>query len=275
MQRDHFKKRPFYERRTRKFFRHPGEDAGGTAGGGGAPAPDAAAIAAQKVADEAKIAAAKAAGASHVEVSDGLKVLDTKAYGLIKDEARDKGRKEVTAELDAEARKLGYGTHAELLAAVPTLKARDKAATDLEKARVDLETKNNIGETERARLAGVVEQKGREIKVRDSLLRMGFVDTEYGVDLAEKHIATLSSEDAKKFDPKAFFEGIKASRPALFDVKVVVPATTGAGGTAPPAPNPGEAAKADATAGKVDALTMTPEQLRAYETQMFGRPISN
>jgi len=198
-----------------------------------------------------------------VERPDGTaEIINASAYKAIKDQAEDRGTRKAELARDEDARKLGFDSYAAMLAGVPKLRESDAAKSALERSIADLTVGKTAAERERAEALAAVVAKNREIKEREALFRSGFIDTEYGVHLAEEALRALPADQQATFDAAKFVEGLKASRPALFAKPLEVPVTTGAG-TPPAALGPGAVAAQQAKEGTFDAMRAKPEELEA------------
>lgn len=103
-----------------------------------------------------------------------------------------------------------------------------------------------------------------EMQLRESAIQSGITDVDYAVRLLNRHVEGKSEEDLKDFDESKFFADLRETKPYLFG-ETVKPATTGtAGGAAPPAPKPGDAAAAAARNGQVDARKMTQQEYQEH-----------
>jgi hypothetical protein len=101
-----------------------------------------------------------------------------------------------------------------------------------------------------------------EMQLRTVAAGVGVQDVDYAITLLTRAVEKMTPEQAEKFDERAFFEGLRQSKPLLFG-EAVQPATTGVGGGgAPKPPSPGQVASQAAAQGKVDARKMTPQQFQ-------------
>ena len=96
-------------------------------------------------------------------------------------------------------------------------------------------------------------------------VRAGAVDDDYAVRVAETHLAKLSEADAAKFNPSAFFEGLKTARPAIFSAPVSTANNAAAGGAS-------AAAAASAAADAADARPGEPVGAKSTEGAADAKP---
>jgi len=233
------------------------------------------------------------------EPKDGEgKVLQVKHsdFKKIKEEAREKGRREATAELEDLALKAGWSSLEEFfqsqkktLAPKPAAPIPPKEVTVMPKqpdpkAQV---AKPAAAATENARVA---EERGKmrkqwrreeklrrdvqrqldakeaEMALREEMYRLGVTDVDYGLQLLTRELRGKSEEEIAAFDRKVFFDGVRKDRPYLFGERVQ-PATTGTNGAKPDgsdpkAPPAGVQAVAAAQAAQFDAKSATPIQVQ-------------
>jgi len=88
--------------------------------------------------------------------------------------------------------------------------------------------------------------------------KVGIVDTDYALTLLTRKVGAMSEAEAANFDPKAFFEGLRSEKPALFGT-VPSGATTGAGAAPKPQDTPDK---------PKSALQMSPQELRVYRRSL-------
>jgi hypothetical protein len=102
-----------------------------------------------------------------------------------------------------------------------------------------------------------------EMHLRTIAAGVGVQDVDYSIMLLTREVEKLTPEQAAQFDERAFFEGLRKTKPLLFGEQVV-PATTGVGGGSPPKPPaPGQVTAAAASNGRVDAKKMNPQEYQA------------
>jgi len=222
-----------------------------------------------------------------------VQVLSQSAFKRLKDEARDKGRKEA---LSTFAKDAGFTTVDDLQKALaglknpaapaPTPEVRPPAETPgngngnnpktgdkWDRERVQLQrqiddlARRAKTETEgRKELQRQLDAKEAEMELKVAAIGHGIKDSDaasFAVMLLTKSLEGKSDEEMAKFDHDKYFVELRTSHPYLFG-EVVKPATTGNGAGAPAAPKPADAAASAAQNGKVDATKMTPEEYRAH-----------
>jgi len=213
-----------------------------------------------------------------------VQVLSQSAFKRLKDEARDKGRKEA---LSTFAKDAGFTNVDDLQKALAGLKnppapvtpeARppaeatntpktgdkwDRERVQLQRQIDDLSRRVKTETEGRKEIQRQLDAKEAEMELRESAVINGIKDPDYAIRLLTRALESKSEEELAKFDHGKFFSELRSSHPYLFN-EVVKPATTGNGAGAPAAPKPAEAAAAAAQAGKVDATKMTAEEYRAH-----------
>ena len=111
-----------------------------------------------------------------------------------------------------------------------------------------------------------------EMHLRTIAAGVGVQDIDYAIMLLTREVEQLTPEQAATFDERAYFDGLRRTKPLLFG-ETVQPATTGVGGgSAPKPPQPGQAASQQAQVGKIDARKMDP---KAYQELLRARGISS
>lgn len=195
-------------------------------------------------------------------------------FAKIKEEAKEKGRRQALAELDAMAADLGYASLADALKRIGEIDKKLAAPLDPKPQPVPQETtmpkptatpaKTNDPRAtdkaarESARLAAERDQIRKDYKAskrkerelqrrldaseaqRDLMVDMtkrGVTDLDYMMRLATRELAGKSEEEMAKFDWDGFYERHRKERPFLFGEKVI-PATTGTNGTKPDGSQP-------------------------------------
>lgn len=109
-----------------------------------------------------------------------------------------------------------------------------------------------------------------EMHLRTVAAGAGIQDIDYAIVLFSREVEKMTPEEAEQFDEKAYFSGLRQTRPLLFG-EAVVPATTGTGtGGAPKPPAPNQVTAANGQNGKVDARKM---DNRAYNDLLAKRGI--
>lgn len=99
-----------------------------------------------------------------------------------------------------------------------------------------------------------------ETGLREAAVRAGVIDTEFALHLVRAKLKTATQKELASFDERAYFDGLKATRPALFQPEVR-PTTTGhtAGGPSVKTPT---VPKVNVEEKTVDARKLSPEEFR-------------
>lgn len=99
-----------------------------------------------------------------------------------------------------------------------------------------------------------------EMHLRTIAAGVGVQDVDYSIMLLTREVEKLTPEQAAQFDERAFFDGLRKTKPLLFG-ETVQPANTGIGqGGAPKPPQPGQVTSQQSQGGRVDARKMDPKQ---------------
>lgn len=232
-----------------------------------------------------------------------VQVLSSSAYKKLKDEAREKGKKEALTEL---ARRSGFATIEEMEQAAvsgkqatararaaaaaeeadPTppkpiaaadpgaapkhLSDKAQAAWNKERDRIlaenqQLRQKADMAERRNKVYAKKIEDVEAEKALQAIAFQAGIKDPDYAVTLHRRHIEKASEEQLKAFESDKFFSGLRTSHPYLFG-ETVIPATTGTvgGDGKPGAPGAIVVTEKTGAAGQIDARKMTPAELEAH-----------
>lgn len=212
-----------------------------------------------------------------------VQVLSQSAFKRLKDESREKGRKDA---LSSFAKEAGFTSVEDLHKAIAGLKAPGPAPVEpkvpapasdnpkpsdrWDRERVQLQRQiDDLGrrvktETEgRKEIQRQLDAKEAEMELRESAVIAGVKDPDYAIRLLTRSLENKSEDELAKFDHAKFFTDLRSTHPYLFG-EVVKPATTGNGAGAPAAPKPAEAIAANVQNGKVDATKMTPEEYRSH-----------
>lgn len=113
-----------------------------------------------------------------------------------------------------------------------------------------------------------------EMHLRTLAAGVGVQEIDYALQLFSREVERLTPEQAQTFDERAFFEGLRKSKPYLFG-ETVQPATTGTGvGGAPTPPRPNQVAAANGANGRVDVRKMNPQQLAVELAKRGINPLS-
>lgn len=215
--------------------------------------------------------------------SDGkIRYLSDAVFKRLKEEAREKGRKDA---LSTFAKEAGFTSVDDLKTALGNLKAPpstpnpdpkasptpdhsrsdkwERERTQLQRQIDDLSRRVKTESEGKKELQRQLDAKEAEMELREAAVIAGIKDPDYAIRLLTRSLENKSEEDLEKFDHAKFFSELRGSHPYLFG-EVAKPATTGTGVGAPAAPKPGEATSANAQNGKVDATKMKPEEFREY-----------
>ncbi len=206
------------------------------------------------------------------------------------DDQRQRTERATMKRLDDEAKKHGFGGHAEMLEWVAANKREQKkpqpqndnrrqkngngdgrraVQSNLEKEhallvkRLDTERKARLGEERKRKdLQRQLEENEVDGALRKAAYAAGITrddDVDFAVHKIRRELSAMSDDQLQAFDEKVWFTKLKETRPYLAG-ETVQPATTGTGtGAAPPAPKP---AVAQGQAGQdlqVDAKKLDPK----------------
>lgn len=108
-------------------------------------------------------------------------------------------------------------------------------------------------------LQSALDAKEAEAFLREIAVSEGVKDIDYAMKLYSREVNGKSEEELAKIDERAFFQGLKKSKPYLFG-EIVELATTGTGSGGPPAPKPGPVIKETAQNEIVDARKLSPKE---------------
>lgn len=223
-----------------------------------------------------------------------IQVLSQSAFKRLKEEAREKGRKDA---LSSFAKDAGFTSVEELQAAIHGWKAGSKpknpSADDgdsdtgepkpktqnqnnnrpdrrslerwerekqqFTKEMADLRNRMKHEADQRKELQRALDAKDAEMVLRETAVMTGIKDVDYAIRLLTRALESKSEKELAEFNEAKFFESLRSSHPYLFG-EVVKPATTGTGGNgAPTPPKPGEASTQTAQSGQADARSMSRE----------------
>lgn len=219
-------------------------------------------------------------------------------FKKIKEEAKEKGRREALAELDTVAVKYGFSSHESALEALAALnkkppapepktappptetqmpkptekkpddRAADKAAREAQRLadeRGKLRKDWRTSQRKQRDLQRQLDAKDAEKDLIIEMTKLGVQDLDYGMRLLTRELAGKSEEEIKNYDRKAFFEKVRQEKPYLFG-ETVVPATTGTNGTKPDGSNP---AAPNAAKPVVDAAQQNQFDARKATREQF------
>jgi len=116
-----------------------------------------------------------------------------------------------------------------------------------------------------------LDEKDAEVSLRQTAVEVGLKDVDYGLRLFFRELENMDEAKLETFSERAFFEGLRATKPYLFG-ETVRPATTGTGtGGAATAPKPGAVSTTAAQGAQVDVRKMNPKE---YEEHMRKRGLN-
>lgn len=221
-------------------------------------------------------------------------VVPTAAMKRIKDEEFSRGK---SAALEELAKSYGYASNADLQAALQQqAQARQQAQQPAQQTPPEADPAEELAAAKEARreegkyqrqLEKVLNERNRyaqsatdwrkqadaakaetdavkaEMYLRTVAAGSGIQDIDYAIVLFSREVEKMTPEEAEQFDERAWFAGLRASKPLLFG-EAVVPATTGTGaGGAPKPPAPNQVQQQNGKDGRTDARKMNPAEYRA------------
>lgn len=218
------------------------------------------------------------------------------AFAKLKEEQRQRGKREAMSELEAKFKAAGFGSLDDALAALaetrkaPTAPAKaqsqrqtqvettqpERGGDDRQLSRIQKErerlAKMHAQEQARARkLQRQLEAKEAEMALREAAVSHGVKDVDYALRLLQRELDGKTEAELAGFDEAAFFgQKLRSSHPYLFG-ELVVPATTGTGATGPAAPKAASVQAATGSAGQFDAKKATAED---YQRELRRRGLS-
>lgn len=196
--------------------------------------------------------------------------IPSNAMAKIKREERERGKKAVLAELDAQAKKAGFTTWEDMMKAATTKPTVQKtsvrpATQPVEKAqaatpaptgndrafrRAEKERERALEEVRRLNRARATEEKRRkdaerrvqameaEMTLRTAAVRAGVQDVDYALELLRRKINGKSADELKTFSEDEFFaKELRSSHPYLYGV-TEIPANTSSQVAPKDAPKP-------------------------------------
>jgi hypothetical protein len=247
------------------------------------------------------IAEAASAEPSLPTIAGGKNViLPQSAIGKLKEEQRQRGKREAVTELEAKFKAAGFSSIDEAIAAMaaarsaPTAKAsppvkqakqevleiedeevqataqpQTQGGTDyakqmqkLQRERERLSKQFAAEQAQRRKLQRTLEAKEAEFALRETAVGKGVKDVDYAVRLMQRELEGKDEKALAAFDEGKFFNTLRTTHPYLFG-EMVVPATTGTGvGAAPAAPKASTVQAAQGAAGKTDARAMSADEFQ-------------
>ena len=223
-------------------------------------------------------------------------ILPQHAIGKLKEEQRQRGKREAMTELEAKFKAAGFGSIDDAIAAMaaarnapakatpaPT-KAKEPEITADEEVQTTAQPQSNgdyakqmqrlqrereklakqfaAEQAQRRKLQRTLEAKEAEFALRETAVGKGVRDVDYALRLIQRELEGKDEKALATFDESKFFDGLRQSHPYLFG-EMVVPATTGTGvGAAPSAPKAGTVQAAQTAANKTDARTMSQDEFQ-------------
>jgi hypothetical protein len=210
------------------------------------------------------------------------------SLGKIKQEQRERGKREAMGELEAKFKSAGFESIEDALNAMASIRSggsQQQATSQKQETQVptasaaQASSRNEKRELERLqrereafakryaqeqanrrRLQRQLEAKDAEMALRETAVVKGVKDVDYALRLLQRDLEGKDDAELESYDEGAFFDRLRAERPYLFG-ETVVPATTGTGvGAAPAAPKPGQVQQAQGQAGNVDARTLSRQE---------------
>jgi len=198
----------------------------------------------------------------------------------LRQEERQKGRRAAMAELEMEAKKAGFVSHAEMQAfafeqrrgkpATPPAPAPEQIPAQAQglspetvkaEARRRRMAKRLLHETRARREAERrITAREAEMELREVAIRAGVRDVDYAIAILRRHLSSQTKAQLAAFDETKWFEELRGTRAYLFGEREqpasTSPAASAAG--APPAPPAAGPVKTDdANAGQIDAKKMS------------------
>jgi len=235
-------------------------------------------------------------------------ILPQHAIGKLKQEQRERGKREALSELDAKFKAAGFSGIEDAIAAMAAAKtatakaptttpvkakepeieldeevqavtAQPAGQTDhakqmqkLQRERERLAKQFAAEQAQRRKLQRQLEAKEAEFALRETAVGKGVKDVDYAIRLIQRELEGKDEKALATFNESHFFDNLRASHPYLFG-EMVVPATTGTGvGAAPAAPKASAVQEAQTAAGKTDARSMKPDEFRRRMMQLGFNP---
>lgn len=193
---------------------------------------------------------------------EGVQQVKHSDFKRIKQEQRDRGRREAIDELDSKARAQGFESHDDALKYLAALKKTPpvqqpaktltppkgaptmptkpapknqdedrlraeslRASDDKTKMRKQWRQENR----KRRELEAALQAKDAEIGLREECYRAGVKDVDYVIRLLTRELQGKTQEEIAAYDRNKFYEATRKDKPYLFG-EAVVAATTGTGG---------------------------------------------
>lgn len=216
--------------------------------------------------------------------------IPTNAMAKIKQDERERGKRNALKERDSEARALGFKDYEDLKkfasnrgpkpAAKPAQKPNQLVQTAQPEQKVSRHTDQRIQQLQedkrKALRARAQEEKRRKQVERQSLemqaemelkmiaVRCGVKDVDYAVSLLKRQTSAMSREQLNSFDEDKYFqETLRQTHPYLYGEQIVLADTSveqPQGAPPPAAPTSKEVTKEVTNNGMIDAKTLTREE---------------
>ena len=225
-------------------------------------------------------------------------ILPQAAIGKLKEEQRQRGKREAMTELEAKFKAAGFGSIDDAIAAMAAARNAPaaKAAPPAKQAKAPVieELDDEVQEAttaqptqggdyakqlqrlqrekermakqfaaeqaQRRKLQRTLEAKEAEFALRETAVGQGVKDVDYALRLIQRELEGKDEKALAAFDEGKFFTTLRTSHPYLFG-EMIVPATTGTGmGAAPAAPTAATVTAAQGAAGKTDARSMSTDE---------------
>ena len=234
--------------------------------------------------------------------ADGSHVVPPSAFGKIKDQAFQKGKRAAMSEFEEQLKAAGFSNMGEMFTALAKAKAGTgapkpagqtqrgaagrrqppparqpgedaKAARErqrIERERAELQAQAKTETNRRKRLEQQLQAQQARHQLEIMAIRQGVRGdaVDYAVALILKQIEGKKPEELEKFDEAEAIGALKKSHAFLFGNPVAPEpeaANTGPRSSAPAAaPSPENVANAGAAAAKVDVRKMSPQEYREY-----------
>ena len=226
-------------------------------------------------------------------------ILPQHAIGKLKEEQRQRGRREALSELEAKFKTAGFSSVDEALEAMAQARnvpapakvekapappkavapvvedeeaqtiAQPQTGSDaqkqlqrLQREREKLAKQFAAEQAQRRKLQRTLEAKEAEFALRETAVGKGVKDVDYALRLIQRELEGKDEAGLRTFDETKFFDGLRQSHPYLFG-EMVVPATTGTGvGAAPSAPKASDTQAAQAAANRLNARDMKADEFQ-------------
>lgn len=228
-------------------------------------------------------------------------ILPQHTLGKLKQEQRERGKREAMTELEAKFKAAGFSSLDDAIAAMAASRNTPAAAAPAEKPvaktktpepelTVDDEVQTTAQpqagsdqakqmqrllrereklakqfaaeQAQRRKLQRQLEAKEAEFALRETAVGKGVKDVDYALRLIQRELEHKDEKALAAFDEAKFFDNLRSSHPYLFG-EMVVPATTGTGvGAAPAAPKASTVQSANGQAGKLNAREMSAEEFQ-------------